>query len=74
MKAPVAAVSSLTEVKVPQRMVWRAMTGKKRSRRLRQEQLVGTKCRVMRWRGEQALVTGPVAISTANAANKVVTR
>jgi hypothetical protein len=31
MKAPMAAMSSLTEVKVPRRMAWRVMTEKKHS-------------------------------------------
>jgi len=48
-KAPMAAVSSSTEVKVPRRMAWRVMTEKKHSTRLSQEQLVGTKCKVIGW-------------------------
>jgi hypothetical protein len=44
-----AAVSSLTELKVPRRMAWRVMTEKKHSTRLSQEQPAGTKCKVIRW-------------------------
>jgi hypothetical protein len=44
-----ASVSCLTEVKEPRRMAWRVMTEKKHSTRLSQEQLVGVKCRVIRW-------------------------
>ena len=55
MKAPMAAVSSLTEVKVPRRMAWRVMMRKKHSTRFSQEQLVGTKCRVIAGRpGERS--------------------
>ncbi len=49
MKTPMAVVSSLTEVKVARRMAWRVMTEKKHSTRFSQEQLVGTKCRVILW-------------------------
>jgi len=49
MKAPMVAMSSLTEVKVPRRMAWRIMTEKKHPTRFSQEQLAGTKCRVIRW-------------------------
>jgi hypothetical protein len=37
MNAPIAAVSSLTEVKEPRRMAWWVMTEKKHSTRLSQE-------------------------------------
>ena len=46
MNAPMAAVSSLTEVKEPRRMAWRVMTGRSISTRLSQEHPVGVKCRV----------------------------
>lgn len=49
VKVPVAAVSSLTEVKGPRRMAWRVITGKKHSTMVSQEQLAGTTCRVIRW-------------------------
>ena len=49
MKAPIAATNSFTEVKVSRRMAWRVMTEKKHSTRFGQEQLVGTKCRLIRW-------------------------
>jgi hypothetical protein len=49
MNAPMASVSWRTEVKEPRRMAWRVMTEKKHSTRLSQEQLVGVKCRVIRW-------------------------
>ena len=48
MNAPIAAVRSLTERKVPRRMAWRVMMPKKISTMLSQEQLVGVKCRVIR--------------------------
>lgn len=48
MKAPIAAVRSLTELKVPRRMAWRVMMPKKISTMLSQEQLVRVKCRVIR--------------------------
>src|SRR5712671_5423190 len=44
MNAPIAAVSSLTEVKEQRWMAWRVMTEKKHSR-LSHEQLVGVKFR-----------------------------
>jgi hypothetical protein len=34
MKAPMAAASSLTEIKEPRRVAWRGMTEKKHSTRL----------------------------------------
>ena len=46
--APMALVGLLTEAKLPRRIAWRMMTEKKHSTRLSQEQLVGTKCRVIR--------------------------
>ena len=39
MNAPIAAVSSLTEVNEPRRMAWRVITEKKHSARLIHEQL-----------------------------------
>ena len=44
-----AVVRSLTERKVPRRMAWRVMMPKKISTMFSQEQLVGVKCRVIRW-------------------------
>jgi hypothetical protein len=48
MKAPVAAVSCLMEVKEPRRMAWRVITEKKHSTRLIHEQPAGVKCKVIR--------------------------
>ncbi len=48
MKAPMAAVRSLTDLNVPRRMAWRVMMPKKISTMLSQEQLVGVKCSVIR--------------------------
>src|SRR5258706_15438892 len=62
MKAPMALVSSLTEVKEPRRMASRVMTEKKHSARLSQEQLVGVKWSVMRgFFASQALTWGCLA-------------
>ena len=47
MKVPMAAVSSLTERKVPRRMAWRVMMPKRISM-FSQEQLVRVKCKVIR--------------------------
>ncbi len=58
MKAPMAAVSSLTEVKEPRRMACRVMTEKKHSTRLIHEHPVGVKCRVTRgFFASQALIS-----------------
>jgi hypothetical protein len=46
---PIAAVSSLAEVKEPRRMAWRVMIEKKHPTRLSQEQPAGVRCRVIRW-------------------------
>ena len=48
MKVPMAAVRSLTELKVPRRMAWRVMIPKKISTMLSQEQPVEVKCKVIR--------------------------
>jgi hypothetical protein len=48
MKVPIAAVSSLTEVKVPRRMAWRVMMPKKISTMFSHDPEVGVKCRVIR--------------------------
>ena len=45
---PVALAGQLGRQE-PRRMAWRVMTEKKHSTRLSQEQLVGVKCRVIRW-------------------------
>jgi hypothetical protein len=47
MKASMAAMRSLTEVKLPRRMACRVMTGKKTSTRFRQDPDVGVKCRMI---------------------------
>ena len=49
MNRPIAVVSSLTERKEPRRMAWRVMMPKKISAMFSQEQLVGVKCKVIRW-------------------------
>ena len=54
VNAPMAAVSWRTEVNEPRRMAWRVMIEQKHSTRLSQEQLVGVKCRVIRWFSGQA--------------------
>lgn len=46
MKISIAAMRSLTLVKVPRRMAWRVMTPKKISTMFRQEPEVGVKCKV----------------------------
>ena len=48
MKMPIAAMRSLTEVKVPRRMAWRVMMPKKISTMFSHDPEVGVKCRVIR--------------------------
>ena len=48
MKRLMAAVRSLTLVKLPRRMAWRVMIEKKTSTRFSQDPEVGVKCRVIR--------------------------
>src|SRR5215212_469274 len=48
MKIPIAAIRSLTEVKVPRRMAWRVMIPKKISTMLGDGAGGGVKCRVAR--------------------------
>ena len=48
MKVPIAAMRSLTEVKVPRRMAWRVMMPKKISTMFSQDPDVGVKCSVIR--------------------------
>ena len=47
-------MSSLTERKLPRRMAWRVMMPKKISTMFSQDQLVGVKCKVIRWFSSQA--------------------
>ena len=48
MKFSMAAMRSLTEVKLPRRMAWRVMIEKKISTMFSQDPDVGVKCRVIR--------------------------
>ena len=59
MKRWMAAIRSLTLVKLPRRMAWRVMIEKKTSTRFSQEPEVGVKCRVIRGlRASQACTAG----------------
>jgi len=63
MNRLMAAVSSLTESKLPRRMAWRVMMPKKTSTRLSHDPEVGVKCSVIRWLlASQAFTVGCLCV------------
>jgi hypothetical protein len=59
MNRPIAAIRSLTLLKLPRRMAWRVMIEKKISTMFSQDPEVGVKCRVIRGlRASQAFTAG----------------